>query len=73
MVSHIKISVHSMQAWQNGETWYEDVGVRIIYHAVCSSMIQAAWITRANTLKTKNQHTSFELGSTPYPKATHTL
>jgi len=70
----MKISVHSTQAWQNGETWYVDVGVPIIYHVVCSSLIQAAWVTRANILKTKNsQHTSFELGSTPYPKATHTL
>jgi hypothetical protein len=70
----MKISVYSMQTWQNGETWYEDVGVPIIYHVVCSSLIQAAWVTRANILKKNNsQHTSFELGSTPYPEATHTL
>jgi hypothetical protein len=59
MASHNKISVHSMQAWKNGETWYENVGVPIIYHAVCSSLIQAAWITRATHIEDKEQPTYF--------------
>jgi hypothetical protein len=52
------------------ETRYVHAGIPVTYHLVCSSLIQAAKVTRANILKIQNsKHSSSELGSTLYPEA----